>query len=128
VEDILAFLEIPKAVVSNSQTDRLALALSKTGLIDYFVGCMFSVDMVKQGKPAPDLYLMAAGKLGVLPEKCLAIEDSPTGVKAGKAAGMEVVGFTGGGHTFEGHSEALITAGASKVINNFSNFLQILAL
>lgn len=128
VENILAFLELPKAVASNSQKDRLTLALSKTGLIDYFVGRMFSVDMVKRGKPSPDLYLAAADKLGVSPEKCLVVEDSPPGVKAGKAAGMSVLGFTGGGYTFPDHPKFLRLAGAFDVIDEFPKLLDILNL
>ena len=48
-------------------------------------------DMVEAAKPAPDLYLLAAGKLGVAPERCLAIEDTPRGIASAKAAGMDAV-------------------------------------
>ena len=123
VDNTLACLELPIAVASNATNDRLTLALSKTGLIDYFVGHIFSVDMVKHGKPAPDLYLAAAAKLGAEPKKCLVIEDSPTGAKAGKAAGMTVLGFTGGGHTFPDHAPLLLQAGAVNVIAEFPELL-----
>ncbi len=123
VEDTVAFLSLPKAVASNSPSELLTLALSKTSLIDYFVGCIFSADMVAQGKPAPDVYLAAAAKLGVDPKRCLVVEDSPTGVKAGKAAGMSVLGFTGGGHTFVGHAEVLRMTGAFDVISEFPRLL-----
>ncbi len=126
VGDVLPFLKLPKAVASNSQKDRLTLVLSKTGLIDYFVGRIFPVDAVKRGKPAPDLYLAAADRLGVNPEKCLVVEDSPTGVKAGKAAGMSVLGFTGGGCTFPEHSQLLNLAGAFDVIDEFPKLLNFL--
>jgi beta-phosphoglucomutase-like phosphatase (HAD superfamily) len=58
--------------------------------------------MVKRGKPAPDLFLHAAGEMGLRPENCLVVEDSPAGVEAAKAAGMRVFGFTGGSHAHAG--------------------------
>lgn len=123
VEDTIALLALPKAIASNSYSESLTFILSKTGLIDYFFGCIFGADMVEHGKPAPDVYLAAAQKLGVDPQKCLVIEDSPTGVKAAKAAGMSVLGFTGGGHSFVGHDEVLRMAGAFDIITEFPQIL-----
>lgn len=127
VEDTIALLALPKAVASNSYRESLTLMLSKTRLIDYFFGCIFGADMVERGKPAPDLYLAAAEKLGVDPQKCLVIEDSPTGVKAAKAAGMSVLGFTGGGHTFVGHDQVLRMAGAFDIITEFPQILNFVS-
>ena len=127
VEDTIALLALPKAVASNSSSESLTFLLSKTGLIDYFFGCIFGADMVEHGKPAPDLYLAAAEKLGVHPKKCLVIEDSPTGVKAAIAAEMSVLGFTGGGHSFVGHSEILRMAGAFDIITEFPQILNFVS-
>ena len=55
--------------------------------------------MVANGKPAPDLFLFAANKMGAAPPECLVIEDSPAGILAARAAGMDVLAFTGGSHT-----------------------------
>jgi beta-phosphoglucomutase-like phosphatase (HAD superfamily) len=57
---------------------------------------------VERGKPAPDLFLHAARDMGVQPDECLVIEDSPAGVEAANAAGMRVFGFTGGSHALAG--------------------------
>ncbi|GAA3223867.1 hypothetical protein GCM10020256_32340 [Streptomyces thermocoprophilus] len=57
-------------------------------------GRIFSSQDVGRGKPAPDLFLYAAEKMGVAPERCVVVEDSPLGVQAAVAAGMDVLGFT----------------------------------
>ena len=66
-----------------------------------------------RGKPAPDLFLFAAERMGVAPSRCLVIEDSVAGVQAARAAGMTVLGFCGGGHCGEGHGDRLLHEGAS---------------
>ena len=66
-----------------------------TGL---FAGRAFTASEVARGKPAPDLFLHAAGRMGVEPAACVVIEDSLNGVRAGLAAGMQVWRFTGGSH------------------------------
>jgi beta-phosphoglucomutase-like phosphatase (HAD superfamily) len=71
--------------------------------------------MVARGKPAPDLFLHAARTLGEKPESCVVVEDSPYGVKAAVAAGMAVIGFTGGSHCGPATSRALQAAGAGVV-------------
>jgi len=73
-------------------------SLKLTGLWDLFVPHIYSTEQVARGKPAPDIYLFAAGKLGVSPSRCLVIEDSQHGTHAGKAAGKTVYGFTGADH------------------------------
>ena len=78
------------AVASSSPRERLDRSLTATGLRRYF---QFVVggDEVRRGKPAPDLFLAAAAGLGVEPETCMAVEDSPAGIEAAHAAGMTVV-------------------------------------
>ncbi|AUH65191.1 HAD family hydrolase [Paracoccus zhejiangensis] len=98
IEQALSRLGGPRAVASSSNPDRLRLSLGLTGLWDHFAPHVYSATMVKHGKPAPDLFLMAAERLGAAPEDCVVIEDSPAGIRAARAAGMRVVGFLGGAH------------------------------
>lgn len=81
-----------KTGIATSNSKELALAvLDVLGLADYFDEVHMSCE-VKTGKPAPDIYLLVAGYLGVEPERCLVFEDIPEGIQAGKAAGMRVCG------------------------------------
>ncbi|MDE3010852.1 MAG: HAD-IA family hydrolase, partial [Pseudomonadota bacterium] len=96
----------------------LRLALDVTGLLSRFDPHVFSASQVARGKPAPDLFLFAAAQRGVPPERCLVIEDSRPGVQAARAAGMRVVGFTGGSHSYPGHAAALRAEGVESVIGH----------
>lgn len=91
-------LEMPRCVASSSQPERIRYSLGLTGLLEKFEPHIFSATMVKNGKPAPDLFLHAASRMGVEPANCIVIEDSPAGILAAKAAGMCVFAFTGGSH------------------------------
>jgi HAD superfamily hydrolase (TIGR01509 family) len=102
-------------VASSSTPARLLHALSLARLIARFDPHIFSATQVERGKPAPDLFLFAAGKMGADPAHCLVIEDSLAGVAAARAAGMIVFGFTGGGHCRPGHGDRLREAGAAAV-------------
>lgn len=78
---------VPVAVASSSPRERLHRTLGRAGLLDAF-DVVVSGDEVEHGKPAPDMFLLAASRLGVEPSACVVIEDSPPGVQAGLAAGM----------------------------------------
>jgi HAD superfamily hydrolase (TIGR01509 family) len=78
---------VPVAVASSSPRERLHRTLGRAGLLDAF-DVTVAGDEVSHGKPAPDMFLLAAARLGVEPEACVVIEDSPPGVQAGRAAGM----------------------------------------
>jgi HAD superfamily hydrolase (TIGR01509 family) len=78
---------VPVAVASSSPHERLQRTLGRAGLLDAF-DVVVSGDEVLHGKPAPDMFLLAAARLGVRPRGCVVIEDSPPGVQAGRAAGM----------------------------------------
>lgn len=80
----------PVAIASSAHRDVIEAAVDALGLRGTF-GAVVSSDEVPHGKPAPDVYLEAARRLGVDPERCLVVEDSRNGVLAGKAAGMAVV-------------------------------------
>lgn len=115
------------AVASSSRTHFLEGKLKRMGLFDLAAPHVYSADLVADGKPAPDIFLYAAEKLGVPPARCLVLEDSVNGVKAGIAAGMKVWGFAGGGHCFEGYGARLLSAGADRVIASHAEFLDALA-
>ncbi|WP_275464056.1 HAD family hydrolase [Streptomyces noursei] len=86
---------VPYCVGSSGSHERIRVALTKTGLFARFgTGRIFSSQDVGRGKPAPDLFLHAAKEMGVEPGRCAVIEDSPLGVRAAVAAGMDVYGFT----------------------------------
>jgi HAD superfamily hydrolase (TIGR01509 family) len=116
----VAALRHTKAVASSSTADRLAVKLRKTGLWDHFAPHIFSAENVTHAKPAPDLFLRAAGALAVRPTHCLVIEDSINGVIAGRAAGMRVWGFGGGSHMSERLTARLSEAGAERIVANWS--------
>ena len=85
---------IPMAVASSSSLETIEIILEKAGLRTFFEQVVSST-MVNNSKPAPDIFLHAAGRLKVEPEKCMVVEDSFNGVKAAKAAGMYCVAFAG---------------------------------
>lgn len=103
VADMLATLPVRHCVASSSQPDRIRLSLEVTGLWPHFAPNVFSASMVRNGKPAPDLFLYAARQMGVAPDDCVVVEDSPAGIAAAKAAGMRVIAFVGGGHAGPAH-------------------------
>ncbi len=115
----VAAVTLPKAVASSSTAAGLERKLKQTGLWAAFAPHVYSAEHVARAKPAPDLFLHAAAALGVAPSECLVIEDSVNGVAAGKAAGMQVWGFLGGGHAHPGLGTRLTQAGASRTLANW---------
>jgi len=109
---IRRFSQIPRAIASSSSIDRLQLCLSVLGLEAEFGNHVYSADMVARGKPHPDIFLYAANKLGVIPDGCLVIEDSASGIRAAVAAGMTTVGLCAASHIRDGHDLRLRDAGA----------------
>lgn len=93
IVDVLDTLAVPTCVASSASHTRMHTTLGKTGLLPRFDGRMFSATEVEHGKPAPDLFLYAAGKMGARPENCAVIEDTIVGVEAGVSAGMAVFGY-----------------------------------
>jgi len=114
----LSWLRGPKCVASSSSIDRIRVSLESTDLIRFFEPHLFSAGEVRIGKPAPDLFLHVAGKMGVQPSDCIVVEDSPVGVTAGATAGMTVIGFIGGSHAGSQLGSHLRSAGARAVISD----------
>jgi HAD superfamily hydrolase (TIGR01509 family) len=122
VHAMLDLLDDPRCICSNSRPERLRISLSRAGLWDRFRPYVFSARDIAGGreKPAPDIFLHAASILETEPADAIVIEDSVAGVTGGAAAGMRVVGFTGASHSWSGHGEALMDAGAITVIRQLS--------
>ena len=89
---------------------------------------MFTKIQVKHPKPAPDLFLFAALQMGVSPERCVVIEDSVAGVRAGVAAGMTTFGFTGASHDAQKQEKILESAGAAAVFPRLIHIQERLTL
>lgn len=94
IADVLNGLAHPYCVASSGSHGKIRVTLGATGLLERFEGRIFSAQDVTRAKPAPDLFLHAAATLGHAPSRCLVVEDTPTGVRAGVAAGMRVFGFS----------------------------------
>lgn len=96
VADAIDALECRTCVASSGTHEKMALTLGLTGLAERFDGRIFSTTEVENGKPAPDLFLHAAQRMGVTPDRCVVVEDSRSGVEAARAAGMRALGYAGG--------------------------------
>lgn len=116
-----AFLEratpLPRAIASSSRLSYIAWALRKTELAGHFGTHLYSADGMARGKPHPDIYLKAAAGLGIPPEDCMAIEDSPVGASAAVAAGMHTVGLCAASHIMDraAHADALRAVGVHRI-------------
>lgn len=125
VTGVAAFVQrrsaLPKAIASSSARDYLAGCLARFDLADQFGQHVYSAAGLERGKPFPDVYYAAAKGLGMVPESCLVIEDSPVGVEAGIAAGMTVVGLLAGSHVRDpgAHGAQLAAAGAHFVAADY---------
>lgn len=95
--DAIECAGLTTCVASSGSHEKMALTLGSTGLLDRFRGRIFSSTDpgIERGKPAPDLFLHAAARMGAEPRRCAVVEDSPAGVTAALAAGMVPFAFTG---------------------------------
>ncbi|MFD6875976.1 MULTISPECIES: HAD family hydrolase [unclassified Streptomyces] len=94
--DALDALALPMCVASSGSHEKMRHTLGRTGLHERFAGRIHSASEVSRGKPAPDLFLYAAQRMGVDPAACVVVEDSRPGVLAARAAGMRSFGYAGG--------------------------------
>ncbi len=116
--EVLAELRLPKVVASSSAPAKLEQGLRFVGLFDFFAPDIVSAQLVARGKPSPDVFVFAAGWMRTPVQRCLVLEDSEPGVRAARAAGMRVFGFTGGSHCAPGHADRLLAAGAERVLGH----------
>lgn len=129
VRQAVAAVTAKRCICSNSRGERIDMMLVKTGLKPLFGDNVFSALETPSGKPkpAPDVFLYAANRMQADPAKTFVIEDSVHGIHGARAAGMRVIGFTGGAHTHPGHADALTEAGAETVISRWSDLRPVLA-
>jgi HAD superfamily hydrolase (TIGR01509 family) len=128
IVDLVTSIKTPKAVASGSSPERLEYTLKLTHLWELFAPHVYSTTLVPKSKPAPDIFLYTADKFSIRPDKCLVIEDSTLGVRAGVVAGMTVIGFSGGSHIKDGHEEKLLELGATKVFSKMQDVVNWLQL
>jgi HAD superfamily hydrolase (TIGR01509 family) len=133
VAGAVAFVEslpagLRRAIASSSGPEWIRTHLDHLGLRHAFEPHVYSgkVD-VARGKPAPDLYLHTAARLGVAIERVTVIEDSPIGVTGAVASGAHVIGLAAGSHCFAGHGERLRERGAHAVAHSFEEVAALLA-
>jgi HAD superfamily hydrolase (TIGR01509 family) len=126
VNGLLSSLAAKKSVVSNSSVQTVEHALEATGIKSYFSTKIFSSELVKHPKPAPDIYQLAITTLGYNVEDIMVVEDSISGAKAAVAAGLYVIGFTGGSHILPGHGQQLTDLGVSQVAESMEELGMIL--
>jgi HAD superfamily hydrolase (TIGR01509 family) len=88
-------IDLPSCVASSGSHEKMQFTLGHTGLLERFDGRLFSAFEVEHGKPAPDLFLHAARRMGWEPAECAVVEDSPAGIAAARAAGMTAFGYAG---------------------------------
>jgi HAD superfamily hydrolase (TIGR01509 family) len=94
IEAVLDEIKVPYCVASSGSHEKMQTTLGITGLLPRFQGRIYSATEVARGKPFPDVFLHAAARSGVATSECAVIEDTPTGVTAGVAAGMTVYGYS----------------------------------
>ena len=121
--DALDTQGVPFCVASNGNHAKVNFTLGHTGLLPRFAGRIFTADDVAHPKPAPDLFLLAARTLGADPARTTVVEDTPTGIRAARAAGMRAIGFAA-----MTPAEQLRAAGADAVVATMADVGRLLAL
>lgn len=127
VTDLLIGLPMSKSVVSNSSVRTVEHALTTTGIKSHFCSKIFSSELVKQPKPAPDIYQFAINSLGYNTSEIIVVEDSFSGAKAALSAGLRVIGFIGASHIQPGHGQRLLALGVSNLADSMLELQKILA-
>jgi HAD superfamily hydrolase (TIGR01509 family) len=127
IDEALAAIALPVCVASSGPPEKISASLNRVRLWDRFAPHIFSAVQVRNGKPAPDLFLFAAAQMQAAPARCLVIEDSLAGIAAAVAAGMPVLGFYGGSHCRPGHGDRLRAAGAVAVFADMRQLPDLIA-
>lgn len=117
-------LSVPSCIATSSSPERAGRTLQVLGLADRFAGRVFTASQVRRGKPAPDLFLFAADRMGCAPADALVIEDSAPGIAAALAAGMRILHYAGGAH-LRGTDPMVLPDGVQS-FDNWTDFPQLL--
>jgi HAD superfamily hydrolase (TIGR01509 family) len=125
VHAVLSGVGVPFCVATSSSPRRVEMSLALAGLSGLVGDRVFTSTLVARGKPAPDLFLYAADRMGARPDRTLVIEDSLTGIRAGLAAGMTVWRFVGGSHLGPGAAAEPPDAIPHRRLSSFADFFQI---
>jgi HAD superfamily hydrolase (TIGR01509 family) len=128
IRSALSRISIPKCVASSSGLERIHISLRAAGMLEEFRPNIFSGDMVHAGKPAPDLFLLAAKTMGAHPRRCIVIEDSPAGIEAAQRAGMLAFAFCGGSHVDEDLTAAVYSSNPELVFDDMSDLPSLLVI
>ena len=122
IREVLEALPIPFCIASSGGYDKMRITLGATQLMPFFEGRLFSATEVGRGKPAPDIFLFAAERMGASPARTAVVEDTVNGVLAGSAAGMTVFGYVD-----LTPAEKLIEAGATRTFDDMRALPALLA-
>jgi len=125
VPQALSQLALPMSIGTNGPRARASQALKIVGIDCYFGDRLTTFEDVRHGKPAPDIYHLAAERAGFAAQECLVIEDSVTGVTAAVAAGCPTLGFTGAHQHRAEHAVKLVGLGAFRVFNDMAELPEI---
>lgn len=124
IAQVLRELRIPFCVASNGMPDRMRMSLEAAGLMPLVGERLFTASEVARPKPAPDLFLHAARRMGTEPARCAVVEDTVTGIRAAVAAGMAVYGYAGAPHA----DDAAMRAEGAIVFSRMDELLPLLDL
>ncbi len=122
---VLSAMTTPWCVATSSSEPRARRSLEIAGLAGLVGERLFTAGLVAQGKPAPDLFLLAAERMGAAPGRCLVIEDSLNGILAARAAGMAVWRFTGGSNLGGAPAEEPKDASPDRRFASWAEFAEI---
>lgn len=125
VETVLEQLGVSFCLATSSTVKRMSRSLELTGLAKFFTGRCFTASQVANGKPAPDLFLLAATTMGVDPARCLVIEDSEPGIEAARRAHMRHYRYTGGQHFNRLDTSDLNSPDGVEGFSNWSAFFEL---
>jgi beta-phosphoglucomutase-like phosphatase (HAD superfamily) len=125
VPGVEAFLDltsgVPRAVTASSEPIWISQTLARFGLEHHFGEHVYTTAKLAHDKPDPEVYALAAEKLGIAARRIVAIEDHVAGVAAAVAAGVTTIGFTAGSHILPGDAEAMKAAGAKMIADDFED-------
>jgi beta-phosphoglucomutase-like phosphatase (HAD superfamily) len=113
--DLVSQLKVPRSVISNGKTPYVTQCMRMSGMVKWIDGAILGRDLVENPKPAPDLYQLGLTTFDLSPDEAIVVEDSVTGVRAGKAAGIFTIGFLATSTHPESHRAQLLSAGADYV-------------